>query len=175
MVSKRQLFLNHVAQTSDSPLMLEVERGEGMYLYDPNGKKYIDLIAGIGVSSLGHARPEVIAAVQEQAGKYMHTIVYGEFVMSPQVELAALMSDNLPAPLNSVYFVNSGSEATEGAMKLAKRYTGRGEIIAAKNAYHGSTQGAASLMNPTDFTQAFHPLLGSSKPFYFTHLRMNEF
>lgn len=163
MISKRQLFLNHVAQTSDGPLMLEIERGEGIYLYDPEGKKYIDLIAGIGVSSLGHAHPRIVEAVQTQAGKYMHTLVYGEFVMSPQVELAKLMADNLPDPLESVYFVNSGSEATEGAMKLAKRYTGRSEIIASRNAYHGSTQGAASLMNPTDFTQAFYPLLPDIK------------
>lgn len=159
MVSKRQLFLNHLAQTTDAPLMLEVERGDGIYLFDPEGKKYIDLISGIGVSSLGHLHPEVVEAVQKQSQKYMHTLVYGEFVMSPQVELAALISENLPDSLETVYFVNSGSEATEGAMKLAKRFTGRPEIISARKAYHGSTQGAASLMYPTDFTQAFHPLL----------------
>ena len=155
----RNLFLQHVAQTSDAPLMLEVERAEGVYLYDSNGKKYLDLISGIGVSGVGHCHPKVIAAIREQSEKYLHTLVYGEYVLSPQVQLAKLLTDNLPDSLNSVYFVNSGSEATEGAMKLAKRYTGRSEIIACRNAYHGSTQGAASLMSPTTFTQAFYPLL----------------
>ncbi|MEN0004914.1 MAG: aspartate aminotransferase family protein [Bacteroidota bacterium] len=159
----RQLFLQHVAQTSDSPLALEIERGEGMYLYDPSGKAYLDLIAGIGVSSLGHCHPAVVSATKQQLDKYLHTIVYGEFVMNPQVQLATLLAEQLPDPLDSVYFVNSGSEATEGAMKLAKRYTGRAEIIACKKAYHGSTQGAASLMHPTAFTQPFHPLLPGIK------------
>ena len=155
----RNLFLQHVAQTSDAPLMLEVERAKGVYLYDTNGKKYLDLIAGIGVSGIGHCHPKILAAIQEQSEKYLHTLVYGEYVLSPQVKLAKLLTDNLPDNLDSVYFVNSGSEATEGAMKLAKRYTGRSEIIACRNAYHGSTQGAASLMSPTTFTQAFYPLL----------------
>ena len=155
----RQLFLRHVAQTSDAPLMLEIARGEGVYLYDIDGNAYLDLISGIGVSALGHGHPAVVEAVKHQAGQYMHTLVYGEFVLSPQVELAQLLANQLPDSLDSVYFVNSGSEATEGAMKLAKRFSGRYEIIAAKKAYHGSTQGAASLMNPTEFTQAFHPLL----------------
>lgn len=155
----RNLFLQHVAQTSDEPLMLEVDRAKGVYLYDPNGKKYLDLISGIGVSGVGHCHPKVLAAIQEQSEKYLHTLVYGEYVLSPQVKLAKLLTDNLPEKLDSVYFVNSGSEATEGAMKLAKRYTGRSEIIACRNAYHGSTQGAASLMSPTTFTQAFYPLL----------------
>lgn len=159
----RQQFLQHVAQTSEAPLLLEIDRGEGVYLYDPSGKAHLDLIAGISVSSLGHAHPAVVKAVQEQSARYMHTLVYGEFVMKPQVELARLLTDQLPAQLNSVYFVNSGSEATEGAMKLAKRASGRAEIIACKKAYHGSTQGAASLMSPTDFTQAFHPLLPGIK------------
>lgn len=159
MSNLRQLFLQHVAQTSATPLLLEVERAEGMYLYDPQGKSYLDLIAGIGVSSLGHRHPAIVTAVKEQLDKYLHTLVYGEFVLNPQVQLAHLLAENLPAPLDSVYFVNSGTEATEGAMKLAKRYTGRAEIVAAKYAYHGSTQGAASLMWPKDFTQAYHPLL----------------
>lgn len=148
-----------MAQTSPFPLMLEIERGEGVFLYDKEGKAYIDLIAGIGVSSLGHCHPNVVAAIKAQADKYLHTMVYGEYVLGPQVTLAQRLSDNLPASLNSVYFVNSGAEATEGAMKLAKRYTGRYEIAAFKYAYHGSTQGAASLMWPKDFTQGYHPLL----------------
>lgn len=159
MSNLRQLFLQHVAQTSETPLMLEIERAEGMYLYDPKGKAYLDLIAGIGVSSLGHCHPAVVQAAKDQLDKYLHTIVYGEFVLAPQIQLAQLMADHLPDPLDSVYFVNSGTEATEGAMKLAKRYTGRPNIVAAKFAYHGSSQGAASLMWPKDFTQAYHPLL----------------
>lgn len=159
MPSLRQLFLRHIAQTSDAPLQLEISRAEGMYLYDPQGKAYLDLIAGIGVSGLGHCHPRVVAAVKEQVDRYLHTMVYGEFVLAPQVRLAQLMTQHLPQSLNSVYFVNSGTEATEGAMKLAKRYTGRPEIVAARYAYHGSTQGAASLMWPKDFTQAYHPLL----------------
>lgn len=155
----RQLFLRHVAQTNDIPLQLEIERAEGCYLFDPKGEKYLDLISGISVSSLGHCHPEVVKAIKEQADKYLHTLVYGEYVLSPQVQLANLMTNHLPPQLDSVYFVSSGSEATEGAMKLAKRTTGRSKIIACRNAYHGSTQGAASLMSPTDFTQAFHPLL----------------
>ncbi|MBR9920010.1 MAG: aspartate aminotransferase family protein [Bacteroidetes bacterium] len=159
MASNRQLFLQHVAQTSPAPMGLEIARASGMYLYDPTGKAYLDMIAGIGVSALGHTHPAVVKAIKNQAESYLHTLVYGEFVLSPQAKLAGWLNDHLPDPLSQTYFVNSGSEATEGAMKLAKRYTGRAEIIAAKNAYHGSTQGAASLMNPTTFTQAFHPLL----------------
>lgn len=139
--------------------MLEIESAEGMYLYGPEGKPYLDLIAGIGVSCLGHRHPAVVEAVRAQLDKYLHTLVYGEFVLAPQVRLAERLAQVLPAPLDSVYFVNSGTEATEGAMKLAKRYTGRYEIVACKKAYHGSTQGAASLMWPRDFTQAYHPLL----------------
>lgn len=163
MLTQRQLFLQRLAPTSPGPLLLEIERGEGVYLYDTNGKKYLDLIAGIGVSGLGHCHPKVTAAVKKQTDRYLHTMVYGEYVLSPQVQLADLMIQHLPENLNSVYFVNSGTEATEGAMKLAKRFTGRTEIIAARNAYHGSTQGSASLMSPTTFTQAFYPLLPDIK------------
>jgi acetylornithine/succinyldiaminopimelate/putrescine aminotransferase len=159
MLSQRQLFLRHVAQTSAFPLMLEIERAEGMYLYDTDGKSYMDLIAGIGPSVLGHRHPSVLEAIQGQLDKYLHTLVYGEFVLSPQVQFATLLSQNLPDTLDSVYFTNSGTEATEGAMKLAKRYTGRTEIISMFNAYHGSTQGAMSLNSDTYFTQAFRPLL----------------
>lgn len=155
----RQFFLQHVAQTSDAPLSLEIVQAEGMYLFDNQGKSYLDLIAGIGVSSLGHRHPRVVEGIKNQLDKYLHTMVYGEFILSPQVQLARLLAENLPDPLDSVYFVNSGTEATEGAMKLAKRYTNRPEIVSCKKAYHGSTQGAASLMWPKDFTQAYHPLL----------------
>ena len=159
MANLRQIFLNHVAQTSESPLLLEIDRAEGIYLYDNNNKAYIDLIAGIGVSSLGHCHPRVINATKKQLDKYLHTMVYGEFVLAPQVKLAELLCQQLPDLLDSVYFVNSGSEAVEGAMKLAKRYNGRSEIISCKNAYHGSTQGANSLMSDEFFTQAYRPLL----------------
>ena len=159
MLSERQLFLRHIAQTSAFPLMLEIEKAEGMYLYDTEGTAFMDLIAGIGPSVLGHRYPSVLQAIDNQSNKYLHTLVYGEFVLSPQVQLATLLSQTLPDNLDSVYFTNSGTEATEGAMKLAKRYTGRSEIIAMKNAYHGSTQGALSLNSDTYFTQSFRPLL----------------
>lgn len=160
---QRQLFLQHVAQTSGSPLLLEVESAAGMYLYDPNGKAYLDLIAGIGVSCLGHRHPAVVEAIKQQTDQYLHTLVYGEYVLAPQVQLAQRLTQVLPPKLDNVYFVNSGTEATEGAMKLAKRYTGRSEIIACRKAYHGSTQGAASLMEPKDFTYPFYPLLPNIK------------
>jgi acetylornithine/succinyldiaminopimelate/putrescine aminotransferase len=169
MPNLRQLFLAHVAQTSDFPLGLEIASSEGMYLYDRQGKAYLDLIAGIGVSSLGHRHPKVVNAAKAQLDKYLHTIVYGEFVLAPQVQLASLIAKQLPAPLDSVYFTNSGTEATEGAMKLAKRYTGRHEFVSATHSYHGSSQGAASLMWPKDFTQAFHPLLPGIK-----HIEFNS-
>jgi acetylornithine/succinyldiaminopimelate/putrescine aminotransferase len=167
MASTRENFLRFVAQTSEFPLGLEITKGEGVYLYDKSGKKYIDLIAGISVSNLGHCHPAIVKAVQEQAAKFMHTIVYGEFVLSPQVELAELLAANLPTALNSIYFVNSGSEATEGAMKLAKRFTGRAEFVSAYNAYHGSTQGSASLMSDKFFTQPYHPLLPGIRHIHF--------
>ncbi len=158
MLSLRQLFLRHIAQTSSAPLGLEIARAEGVYLYDTEGHRYIDLIAGIGVSSLGHRHPRVEAAVRAQLERYWHTMVYGEYVLAPQVRLAALLAEQLPG-LDAVYLVSSGAEATEGAMKLAKRYTGRAEFVACRWAYHGSTQGAASLMWPTDFTLPYYPLL----------------
>jgi acetylornithine/succinyldiaminopimelate/putrescine aminotransferase len=159
MASLRQLFLSHVAQTSPFPLMIEIERAEGVYLYDTDGKRYLDLIAGIGVSNVGHRHPRVLAAIREQLDKHLHLMVYGEYVQSPQVMLAQALAQTLPAPLESVYFTNSGAEAAEGAMKLAKRYTGRAEIIACHDCYHGSTQGALSLSSAEVFKQAYRPLL----------------
>jgi len=163
MLTQRQLFLQHNAQTTLEPLLLEFNKANGMYLYDSQGKKYMDLIAGIGVSNVGHCHPAVVAAVQEQAASYMHIMVYGEFVQSPQVNFAKALADILPATLNCTYFVNSGAEAVEGAMKLAKRYTQRAEIIACHNSYHGSTQGALSLMGNEEFKQAYRPLLPGIK------------
>lgn len=158
-MNNRQLFLNHLAQTSPAPLALEIIRSEGIYLYDKDERKYLDLIAGISVSVLGHRHPAIVKAIKDQVDLYLHTLVYGEFILSPQVKLASLLTSLLPKNLSSIYLVNSGAEATEGAMKLAKKYTGRSEIISAKFAYHGSTQGAASLMFPHTFTEAFFPLL----------------
>ncbi|MBI1223817.1 MAG: aminotransferase class III-fold pyridoxal phosphate-dependent enzyme [Bacteroidetes bacterium] len=169
MSTLRQQFLQHLAQTSDIPMLLEIERAEGSFLYDTTGKRYLDLIAGISVSVLGHRHPDVVDAVKSQTDRYLHTLVYGEYVLSSQVELASLLAAHLPPHLNCVYFTNSGSEATEGAMKLAKRYTGRAEIIACREAYHGSTQGAASLMSPSFFTQGYHPLLPGIR-----HINFNE-
>lgn len=158
-LSNKQLFLQHVGQTSAFPMAVEIERAEGIYMYGPDGKKYIDLISGIAVSSLGHNHSKVVSAVKEQAEKHMHVMVYGEFVQGPQAQLAKAISDTLPDPLDAVFFVNSGSEAVEGAMKLAKRYTGLHEIIACKNAYHGATHGALSLGSDETFRQPFMPLV----------------
>ena len=157
-ISQRALFLQHVAQTSPAPMGLEITSAEACWLTDRSGKRYLDLIAGIGPSVLGHRHPVVQGAVQQQVETYWHTLVYGEYVLAPQVQLATMLAENLPG-LDSVFFVNSGTEATEGAMKLAKRATNRPHFVACKNSYHGSTQGAASLMSPDYFTQAFMPLL----------------
>jgi acetylornithine/succinyldiaminopimelate/putrescine aminotransferase len=155
----RQLFLQHQAQTSDFPLMIEVEKAEGVYMYGSDGHRYIDLISGIGVSNVGHRHPKVLRAIHDQLDRYMHLMVYGEFVQAPQAQLAQALCSTLPARLNNVYLLNSGTEAVEGAMKLAKRYTGRTEFISCRNAYHGSTQGALSINGSEDFKNAFRPLL----------------
>ncbi len=155
----RELFYRYLAQTSSAPLALEIERAEGLYMYGADGKQYLDLISGISVSALGHRHPAVLEAVKEQLDQYMHLMVYGEFVQAPQVRLAALLVKHLPDALNNVYLVNSGSEAIEGALKLAKRYTGRTKIIAFENAYHGSSHGALSVTGPETMKKAFRPLL----------------
>ncbi len=159
MLTDRQLFLNNLAQTSDSPLALEITKAEGIYLYDASGKKYMDLISGISVSNTGHRHPEVVKAIKDQADSYLHLMVYGEYIQSPQVKLAAALASLLPDKLNNCYFVNSGSEAVEGALKLAKRYTGRKKIVAFKNAYHGSTHGSLSVIGNESYQTPFAPLL----------------
>jgi acetylornithine/N-succinyldiaminopimelate aminotransferase len=159
MSTTRQLFLQHLAQTSDFPMGLEIVRGEGNYLIDVNGKKYLDLISGIAVSNLGHSNPAIVNAVVEQAKTNMHAMVYGEYVLGPQVNLATKLTSLLPSNLSSVYFVNSGSEAVEGALKLAKRFTGKSRIISFNNSYHGSTHGALSLGGNEEMRNAFRPLL----------------
>jgi acetylornithine/succinyldiaminopimelate/putrescine aminotransferase len=159
LMTERELFLKHIAQTSPSPLAFEIAKAEGCLLFDVNGKEYIDLIGGISVANIGHRHPKVIEAIKKQLDAYMHVMVYGEFIESPQVQYAKLLTDHLPSSLNSVYFTNSGAEATEGAMKLAKRVTGRTQIVAFKNSYHGSTQGALSVMGDEYWRNAFRPLL----------------
>ncbi|MBP3482679.1 MAG: aspartate aminotransferase family protein [Alistipes sp.] len=158
----RKAFLEHVGQTSPSPMMIEVARAEGVFFYTPEGKPYYDLVSGVSVSNVGHGNADVVRAVQEQAGRYMHIMVYGEMVERPQVEYATAIAALLPDPLDSIYFVNSGTEAVEGALKLAKRCTGRTEIISMRRAYHGSTHGAMALMGTPEgeeWKNAFRPLM----------------
>ncbi|WP_345156877.1 aspartate aminotransferase family protein [Pontibacter saemangeumensis] len=169
-MSQRQLFLQHVAQTSDFPLLIEVEKAEGVYMYGREGRRYLDLISGIGVSNVGHRHPRVLEAIYGQLDKYMHLMVYGEFVQAPQAQLAHALSKTLPPRLNNTYFLNSGTEAVEGAMKLAKRHTGRTELISCYNAYHGSTQGALSMNGSEGFKNAFRPLLPDVR-----HILYNSF
>lgn len=166
----RKQFLNHVGQTSDSPLMIEVARAEGIYFYAPDGKRYVDLIAGVSVSNVGHGNPAVVEAVCAQARDYMHIMVYGEMIERPQVRYATAIASLLPAPLESIYFVNSGAEAVEGALKLAKRHTRRTEIVSFQNAYHGSTHGSMSVMGGETFVGAYRPLLPDTRK-----LRYNRF
>lgn len=170
MITNRQLFLNYIAQTTPNPLGIEVESAKGVYIYGPEGNRWLDMIAGISVSNLGHCHPEVVLAIQEQASKYMHLMVYGEYIYSPQVKLAQLLLTKLPASLDNFYFTNSGTEATEGAIKLAKRVTGRSEIISYFNAYHGSTAGALSAMGAEVYKSQFRPLVPGH-----SNIRYNEF
>lgn len=169
-MTQRELFLRYVAQTSPAPMAFEIAKAEGCLLYDVNGKEYIDLIGGISVANVGHRHPKVIEAIQKQLEAYLHVMVYGEFIETPQVQYAKLLTDHLPASLNAVYFTNSGAEAVEGAMKLAKRVTGGVQMIAFNNSYHGSTQGALSLMGDEYWRNAFRPLLPDV-----LHLEYNSF
>ena len=168
-LNNRQFFLQHLAQTSPKPIGLEVERASGVHIYDTEGKSYVDMIAGFSVCNIGHSHPKVIAAIEQQIKQYMHVIVYGEFIQSPQVQYAKALLSLLPENLQSIYFTNSGAEAAEGAMKLAKRVTKRTRIIAFDGAYHGSTQGALSVMGDEYFRNAYRPLLPDV-----LHLRYNN-
>ena len=168
-LNNRQFFLQHLAQTSPKPIGLEVARAEGIYIHDTEGKSYIDMIAGFSVCNIGHSHPKVIAAIEQQIKQYMHVIVYGEFIQSPQVQYAKALLALLPENLQSIYFTNSGAEAAEGAMKLAKRVTKRTRIVAFEGAYHGSTQGALSVMGDEYFRNAYRPLLPDV-----LHLRYNN-
>ncbi len=158
-LTDRELFYRHLAVPAEVPQALEIVRAEGIYLYDDLGNEYVDLVSGVSVSNVGHGHPAVVAAVKEQAEKYMHLMVYGKYIQTPQVRLAGRMAENLPPSLNSVFFVNSGSEAIEGALKLAKRLTGRTEMVAFRNAYHGHTHGAMSMLGNEKMKYAFYPLL----------------
>lgn len=151
--------MQHVGQTSQAPLCLDIVKAEGSKMWDANGKSYIDLIAGISVCNIGHRHPAVVDAIKKQADDYLHIMVYGELIENPQVQYARLLASHLPKNLQSVFYTASGSEATEGAMKLAKRYTGRTKIVSFKNSYHGSTQGALSIMGSEYWQQTFRPLL----------------
>ncbi|MEG0656297.1 MAG: aminotransferase class III-fold pyridoxal phosphate-dependent enzyme, partial [Mucinivorans sp.] len=163
MNTLRHEFLAHCAQCSPEPMLIEVERAEGVFLYSPNGKRYLDLVSGVSVSNVGHSNKQVVAAVQEQAARYMHTMVYGETVQRVQVEYAKLVTSLLGNKLDSLYFVNSGSEAIEGAIKLAKRATARTEIISMRGAYHGSSHGALSIQGGENYKTAFRPLLPDTR------------
>ena len=166
----RNQFLRHVAQTSPAPQLIEVARAEGVFFYTPEGKPYYDLVSGVSVNNVGHGNKAVVEAVQRQAADYMHIMVYGEMVERPQVEFARALAEALPEPLDSVYFLNSGAEAVEGALKLAKRYTGRTEMISMRRAYHGSTHGAMSMMGQPEGEEwkcAFRPLLPDTKAIRF--------
>jgi acetylornithine/succinyldiaminopimelate/putrescine aminotransferase len=158
-MNQRELFFQHLAQTSPSPLAIEIVKAEGMVLYDAAGNEYLDMIGGISVCNTGHRHPAVVQAIKNQADTYLHVLVYGEFIQSPQVEYATLLAGMLPPSLDAVYFTNSGAEAAEGAMKLAKRVTGRTQMIAFKNSYHGSTQGALSIIGDEYWRNAYRPLL----------------
>lgn len=162
-MNRKDIFLRHIGQTSPYPLGLEITRAEGCFLYDPDGKRYYDLISGFSVNNIGHSNPKVLEAIHEQVDRYLHTMVYGELIQAPQILLAKKLAESLPDSLDMVFFVNSGAEAVEGALKLAKRETGRHEIICFSNAYHGSTHGALSVMGSETYKNAFRPLLPSIK------------
>lgn len=166
----RDVFLNHIAQTTGSPFLIPVERAEGIYLYTPDGKRYTDLISGIGVSNIGHGHPKVIKAIKDQADRHLHVMVYGEYIQSSTNQLAQKLVSVLPRNLNCCYFTNSGTEANEGALKLAKRYTGRTEIISFKKSYHGSTHGSLSVSGNETKKKAFRPLLPGVRFIEFNNL-----
>lgn len=169
-MNQRELFLQHVAQTSDAPLALEIVRAAGCKMWDREGKEYIDVISGISVCNVGHCNPRVVKAIKDQVDQYMHIMVYGELIESPQVQYASSLASLLPATLDAIYFTSSGSEATEGAMKLAKRLTGRTNMVAFNDSYHGSTQGALSVMGSEYWRNAYRPLIPGVK-----HVHHNQF
>jgi acetylornithine/succinyldiaminopimelate/putrescine aminotransferase len=166
----KEEFFKYQAQTSPHPLAIEISHANGCYIYGAQGKEYLDFVAGVSANTLGHNHPKISQAIKDQVDKYTHVMVYGEFVQQPQVDLCKLLADNLPQPLETVYLTNSGTEATEGALKLAKRFTGRSEIIAAKHGYHGNTQGAMSVCGAEEQNSAFRPLIPGIKFITFNNL-----
>lgn len=156
-------FFKYQAQTTPHPLAMEVSHAKGSYIYDKNGKAYLDFVAGVSACALGHSHPKVVNAVKEQLDKHLHVMVYGEYIQEPSVKLSRLLAEHLPEPLETTYLVNSGTEAIEGSLKLARRYTGRSEIIAAKNSYHGNTMGSLSLMDYEERKTPFQPLIPDIK------------
>ncbi|MDR3680004.1 MAG: aspartate aminotransferase family protein [Flavipsychrobacter sp.] len=173
-MNNRQLFQQHLAQTSDAPVGIEIVSASGNYLYDDKGTKYLDLIGGISVCNIGHTHPAIVAAIKKQADQYLHVMVYGELVQSPQVQYAGVLAQHLPESLNSIYFTNSGAEATEGALKLSRRVTGRPHIISCNNAYHGNTLGALSVMGDEYWRNAFRPLLPGIERYDFNSTALLE-
>ncbi|MFZ9939586.1 MAG: aspartate aminotransferase family protein [Bacteroidia bacterium] len=169
MLTQRQLFLRHLAQTSDAPLGIEAVRAEGSCIWDAHGRRYIDLISGIGVSNVGHRHPAVCRAIHEQVDRYMHLMVYGEYIQYPQVQLATRLARLLPESLDQVYLTNSGTEAIEGALKLAKKFTGRGGTVSFEHAYHGSTHGALSIMGHDRYQRPFAPLVPGNRVIPYNH------
>ncbi|MDA7707379.1 aminotransferase class III-fold pyridoxal phosphate-dependent enzyme [Flavobacteriaceae bacterium] len=163
-------FFKHQAQTTPHPLAMEISYAEGSYIYDQNNKPYLDFVAGVSACSLGHRHPKVVEAIKKQLDSYMHVMVYGEYIQSPAVQLTKLIASKLPPKLEKTYLTNSGTEAIDGAMKLARRYTGRSEIIAAKNAYHGNTMGALSIMGYEERKQPFRPLIPDIRFMEFNNL-----
>ncbi|WP_417876674.1 aspartate aminotransferase family protein [Winogradskyella sediminis] len=164
----KEAFLKYQAQTTPHPLAMEISHAKGSYIYDTKGKAYLDFVAGVSACSLGHSHPKVVSAVKAQLDSYLHVMVYGEYIQKPALELTKLLAKHLPEPLESTYLVNSGTEAIEGSLKLARRFTGRSEIIAAKNAYHGNTMGSLSLMDYEERKQPFLPLIPDV-----THIEFN--
>ena len=165
----KDAFLKYQAQTTPHPLAMEISHAKGSYVYDIKGKAYLDFVAGVSACSLGHSHPKVVNAIKEQLDKYLHVMVYGEYIQKPALELTKLIAHHLPEPLESTYLVNSGTEAIEGSLKLARRFTGRSEIIAAKHAYHGNTMGSLSLMDYEERKQPFLPLIPDIK-----HIEFNS-
>lgn len=168
-MSLKDDFFKYQAQTSPHPLSMEIARADGSYIYDTGNTAYLDFVAGVSANTLGHNHPRLVNAIKNQVDKYMHVMVYGEYIQQPAVELTRLLAEELPAPLECTYLVNSGTEAIEGALKLAKRATGRSEIIAAKNAYHGNTMGSMSVMGIENRKRAFRPLIPGTK-----HIEFNN-
>lgn len=163
-------FFKYLAQTSDNPIGLKIQKADGCYITDTSGEKYLDLVAGFSVMNIGHNHPEIKKSIIEQASNYLHVMVYGEFILEKQVKYAQKIVSLLPPSLSNVYFVNSGAEAIEGALKLSKCYTHRSEIICFKNAYHGSTQGALSIMGNEQLKISFRPLIPDIKILEFNNL-----